>query len=160
MKIFFVCGELSSILLFNFVQNFINCMRAIATKSLKKIFAYGELSSILLFNCIQNFINCMRAIATKSVKKISPASSFRQSCFSIAFKISLIACVRLRQSLKKIFVCGELWSILLFNFVQNFINSMRAIATKSVKKFSSAASFRQSCFSLFFKISLVICVRL
>src|SRR2546425_9791073 len=98
-EIFFACGELSSILLFNFVQNVINCMRAIATKSVKKIFACGELLSILLFNFVQNFSNCMRAIATKYAKKISPAASFHRFCFSISFKISLIVCVRLRQSL-------------------------------------------------------------
>src|SRR2546425_5593571 len=134
IKKFFACGELSSILLFNFVQNFINYMRAIATKSVKKNFACGELSSILLFNFVQNVIDCMGAIATKSVKKISPAASFRRFCFSISFKISLIVSVRLRQSLYKNFACGKLSSILLFNLVQNFINCMHAIATKSVKK--------------------------
>src|SRR2546425_388068 len=71
----------------------------IKKESVKFFFACGELSSVLLFNFVQNFINCMCAIATKSVKKISPAASFRQFYFSISFKISLIVCVRLRQSL-------------------------------------------------------------
>ena len=39
------------------------------------------------------------------------------------------------KSVTKNFACGELSSILLFNFVQNFINNMRAIVTKAVKKF-------------------------
>src|SRR5438876_432279 len=60
----------------------------------EKFFACGELSSIMLFNFVHDFINYMCAIVTKAVK-MSPAASFRRSCSSISFTISLIICVRL-----------------------------------------------------------------
>ena len=66
-KKIFACGELSSILLFSFVKNFVNYTRAIVTKAVKN-FACGELSSMLLFNIVHNFINFMRAMVTKAVK--------------------------------------------------------------------------------------------
>src|SRR3989442_5901287 len=51
-----------------------------------------------------------------------------------------------KQSVKNFIVCGELSSILLFNFVHNFINYMRAIVTMAVKKFRLRRAFVNPAF--------------
>jgi len=59
-KKIFACGELSSIMLFNFFHDFINYLCAIETE-LSKIFACGELSSIMLSISVTiSLIICLR----------------------------------------------------------------------------------------------------
>src|SRR3989442_1247369 len=106
----------------------------IKKQSVKNFIVCGELSSILLFNFVHNFINYMRAIDTEGVKIFHLRRAFADPAFEFRSRFhSLYACDC--DKIVKEFCLRRALSMLLFNFAHDFINYMRAIVTKAVKKF-------------------------
>ena len=156
----FTCDGLSSLLFFNFLQDFFNYLSATVTNVVNN-FDCGGLSLLLYFNFVHGLINYLCTIVTNSVKEISPAAGFLCCC----------SLFRFRSGFQELFVgdCGKFckkWPAVdfrrscIFILFMDFINYLCA-TVDNVVKILPVASFLHFCISISFTLSLIIiCMRL